>query len=138
MQFNRLEKLITTTKAKKPGEEDIISMPASAFMSILRAAVYASPVFNEAHYCASRPDVAVAVREKKIPSAIEHFAQTGYFQDALPGKIAIDENYYLSENKDIALAFRKGQIKDLQKHFEARGYVEGRLPYADFSIWGKV
>ncbi len=138
MQFSRLRQLITTTKAEKPGDEDSVSMSASTFMSILHAALYASPMFNEASYNADHPDIVAAIMRGEIPSAIEHFVKTGYFQDALPGNIVIDENFYLSENRDIALAFRKGQIKDLQKHFEVQGYTEGRLPYAKYSVWGRV
>lgn len=138
MQYQRLKHLITTTKPKILGEEDKVTMPTSVFMSILRAAIYASPEFDANRYCANHVDVALAIKNKEIPSAIHHFAQTGYFQDFLPGNITIDENFYLTENRDIAQAFKTGQIKDLQKHFENGGYAEGRLPYESYSVWMQV
>lgn len=138
MQFSLLRNLITATKAKRAGDEDVVTMPASVFMSILRAAIYASPKFDATRYCADHPDVALAIKKKELESAIQHFAQTGYFENFLPGNITIDEDFYLSQNKDIALASQKGQIKDLQRHFELHGYAEGRLPFEEYSVWEKV
>jgi len=135
MQYKRLKKLITTTKAKDSKGEDTVSMPVSTFMSILRAAVGASPIFDEAFYLSIRPDVVAAIKKGTITSAREHFARTGYFEDILPAKIAIDEAYYLEANPDVATAFRKRTIKDPQQHFDTNGFVEGRLPKKDFSIW---
>ncbi len=137
MQYSRLKKLVTTTKAKDVGTDATVSMPMGVFMSILHAAVYASPEFDAAYYCSKHMDVASAIKDKKIQSASQHFARTGYFQDFLPGSIVIDENFYLAENRDIAQAFKTGRANDLQKHFENDGYAEGRLPYETYSVWMK-
>lgn len=135
MQYKRLKKLITTSKSKDSKGEDTVSMPASTFMSILRAAVGASPAFDEAHYLSVRPDVVEAIKKGTISSAREHYARTGYFEDVPPAKIPVDEAYYMEANPDITAAFRKRAIKDPQQHFNSNGFVEGRLPSKDFSIW---
>ena len=135
MQYKRLKKLITIVQSKDPKIEDSISMPLSTFMSILRAAAGASPLFDEAHYLTTRPDVADAIKKGSMASARTHFARTGYFEDLLPGKIAVDEGFYLESNPDLAAAFRKQLIEDPQQHFDSRGFAEGRLPSKNFSIW---
>jgi hypothetical protein len=66
---------------------------------------------------------------------LDHYLDTGYFENRLPRKLLVDESYYLQQNPDVADAIRKGKLKSAQDHFNNAGFNEGRAPYKDFSLF---
>jgi len=127
VQYSILLKHLKITKNDYKINRDI-------FLEILRAAIVNSIDFDERYYLERYPDVAKALKSKKIHSAIQHYTITGYFESRLPYKIIIDEKYYFSENPDVENAVKSGQVKSAQDHFENTGFLEGRLPFKGFSL----
>jgi hypothetical protein len=130
--YRNLEKLI---KIDRRQEQTYVSIPEQLFRRILASAIKQKGGFDEKFYLEKYPDIANAVRSKKIESGLDHYVETGYFENRWPRKLIVDERYYLEENPDVADAVRKGLVESAQKHFEQAGFIEGRLPYKDFSLF---
>jgi hypothetical protein len=116
-------------------ESKYVSIPVDIFRRLLAGAIQNKGVFDERFYLENYPDIAVAVRSRKIKNGLEHYLETGYFENRMPRKLIVDERYYLQENLDVADAIKKGQVKSAQEHFEHAGFNEGRLPYKEFSLF---
>jgi hypothetical protein len=130
--YRTLEKLIKNDRQR---DSNYVSVPKDIFRALLAGAIRNKNVFDERFYLENYPDIAAAVKTKKIKSGIDHYVETGYFENRLPRKLIIDESYYLQENPDVADAIRKGQLKTAQDHFNQSGFSEGRVPYRDFSLF---
>ena len=102
---------------------------------MLAGAIQNKGAFDERFYLENYPDIAVAIRSRKVRSGLEHYLETGYFENRLPRKLIVDERYYLDENPDVADAVKRGRVKSAQEHFEHAGFKEGRLPYKEFSLF---
>ncbi|MGI0013912.1 MAG: hypothetical protein ACREBU_10800, partial [Nitrososphaera sp.] len=88
--------------------------------------------FNEAGYLAANPDVANAVRSKKIASGKEHYLSAGFFEGRRGALPAVDEAWYQKENPDVALAIRKGKLRSAKEHFNIIGAEEFRAPSREY------
>ncbi len=91
--------------------------------------------FDEQWYLKNNPDVAAAVRAKKISSGHDHYVTTGYFEGRLPYEIDVDEEYYFSKNDDVKKAARAKKVKSAKEHWYSNGMKEGRDPYENFSLF---
>lgn len=132
MYYRNLEKLIKTDRQRDP---NYVSIPKDIFRRLLAGAIRSKEIFDERFYLETYPDIAVAVRSRKIKSGFEHYVDTGYFENRLPRKLIVDERYYLQENSDVADAIKKGRVTSAQDHFNHSGFGEGRIPYKDFSLF---
>jgi hypothetical protein len=130
--YRTLEKLIKNDRQR---DSSYVTIPKEIFRLLLAGAIRNKDVFDERFYLEMYPDIAAAVKSKKIKSGIDHYVETGYFENRLPRKLIIDERYYLQENPDVADAVRKGHVKTAQDHFNQSGFSEGRVPYKDFSLF---
>ena len=132
MFYRNLEKLL---KTDRQNGLNYISVPKEVFRRLLVGAIRSKDLFDERFYLEFYPDIAAAVRSKKLKSALDHYLDTGYFENRLPRKLLVDESYYLQQNPDVADAIRKGKLKTAQDHFNNAGFNEGRAPYKDFSLF---
>jgi hypothetical protein len=130
--YRHLQKLMKTDIQK---DSKYVSVPAEIFRRLLVGAIQNKAVFDERFYLDNYPDIVAAVRSRKIKNGLEHYLETGYFENRVPSKLIVDERYYLQENPDVANAIRKGKVNNAQEHFEHTGFNEGRLPYKDFSLF---
>ena len=132
MYYRTLEKLIKTDRQRDPNH---VVVPKELFRHLLAGAIRNKNVFDEQFYLETYPDIAIAVKSKKIKSGLDHYIETGYFENRVPRKLMVDERYYLQQNADVADAIRKGRVKSAQDHFNYSGFSEGRTPYKDFSLF---
>ena len=132
MYFRNLEKLMKVDRQRDP---HYVSIPRDVFRSLLAGAIKSKNIFDEKFYLEMYPDIAAAVRSRKIKSGLDHYLDTGYFENRFPRNFIVDERYYLTENPDVADAVKKGRVKSAQDHFNHTGFTEGRVPYKDFSIF---
>jgi hypothetical protein len=130
--FRNLEKLIKIDRQRDP---QYVAIPREVFRSLLAGAIKNKNLFDERFYLETYPDIATAVRAKKVKSGLDHYVETGYFENRLPRRFIVDERYYLQANPDVAEAIKKGRLKSAQDHFNHAGFTEGRVPYKDFSIF---
>lgn len=132
MYYRNLEKLIKTDRQR---DSNYVSIPKDLFRRLLAGAIRGKNIFDERFYLETYPDIAAAVRSKKVRNGLDHYVDTGYFENRLPQKLIVDERYYLQENADVADAIKKGRVKSAQDHFNHSGFTEGRVPYKDFSLF---
>ena len=132
MYYRTLEKLI---KSDRQRDANYVSIPKEVFRLLLASAIRQKSLFDERFYLEAYPDIATAVKGKKVKSGLDHYVETGYFENRLPRKFAVDERYYLQQNPDVADAIRKGSVASAQSHFNSSGFTEGRIPYKDFSLF---
>jgi hypothetical protein len=130
--YRTLEKLIKTDRQR---ESNHVSLPKEIFKLLLAGAIRNKDIFDERYYLETYPDIAAAVRSEKIKSGLDHYVETGYFENRVPRTLIVDERYYLQLNPDVADAIRKGRVKSAQEHFNYSGFAEGRVPYKDFSLF---
>jgi hypothetical protein len=90
--------------------------------------------FDEATYLAANGDVAAAVATGMFSSALEHYTQSGQYEDR-PGTVShpFDERYYLDAYSDVAEAVASGAFSSGLDHFQRAGRMEARDPTAAFS-----
>lgn len=132
MYYQNLEKLIKPDRQRDP---NYVSIPKDLFRRLLAGAIRHKNIFDERFYLETYPDIAAAVRGKTIKNGLDHYIETGYFENRLPRKLIVDERYYLQENPDVADAIKRGRVKSAQDHFNHSGFTEGRIPYKDFSLF---
>jgi hypothetical protein len=132
MLYNNLAKLTKTTNV---GGKKYVSIPEDLFRRLLAAAIKGKGLFDENFYLEMYPDIAVAVKNGKIASGLEHYTTAGYFEGRLPKKLMVDERFYLQENSDVVDAIKRGKLRNAQQHFEGAGFREGRPPYQGFSVF---
>jgi hypothetical protein len=132
MQYKNLAKLIKSESSIGP---DYVALPGALMRRLLLAAIKQKGEFDERFYLETYSDIANAVRSKKVSSGLDHYVETGYFEDRLPKRLVVDEAYYIKENPDVAEGIRRGVVKNAQDHFDNAGFAEGRLPFKDFSIF---
>ena len=131
MNFAALNRILESSKKKT----DAVLIPDELFRSILASAIKGKGLFDEQFYLEQYPDIAAAVKAKKVQSALDHYVTTGYFENRKPFRIIVDERYYLQENPDVAEAVKRGAVRSAQEHFDNAGFNEGRSPYPNFSLF---
>jgi hypothetical protein len=131
VNYHNLEKLMK----KDRNESNYVTIPKYVLRRLLSSALKSKNLFDERFYLETYPDIAAAIRSKKVKSALDHYLDTGYYENRMPRKLIVDERYYLQENPDVAAAIKKGRLKNAQEHFNQGGFMEGRLPFKDFALF---
>jgi len=131
VNYRNLEKLMKNDR----NEANYVSIPKYVLRRLLASALKSKNLFDERFYLETYPDIAPAIRSKKVKSALDHYLDTGYYENRMPRKLIVDERYYLQENPDVAAAIKKGRLKNAQEHFNQGGFMEGRLPFKDFALF---
>ncbi|MCT7967757.1 DUF4347 domain-containing protein [Laspinema sp. D1] len=111
------------------------ALPTGAVGSSSRLNV-STVLFDADYYLAQYPDVAEAVANGTLPSAIAHFTQSGLAEGRLPS--AFFAETYLKDNPDVAEAMANGTLRSALEHFLKSGFAEGRVPsdaFADFEMF---
>jgi len=126
------------TSRKDIEHETEIKIPVSFLKFLLTVAVQHGE-FNEAGYLAENPDVANALRSKKIGSGREHYLSVGFLEGRRGALPAVDEAWYRKTYVDVATSVRKGKLSSAKQHFDMIGAEEFRAPsrehLADCSKW---
>ena len=104
-----------------------IDMPLEVFARIFELALRQTG-FDEAGYLDRNPDVAKALSNGQIKSAIGHFARNGYFENRPTTPPAVDTSWYLKEYPDVAKSIQQGKLKSANEHWGHNGFYEGRAP----------
>jgi SAM-dependent methyltransferase len=90
--------------------------------------------FVESCYLDANPDVAAAVRARRVASGFAHFLKHGMTEgrrqttpmDEAVDPATFDENRYLAANPDVARAVAAGEFSCGRDHFARLGQREGR------------
>jgi hypothetical protein len=118
-----------------------LSIPAEVF-KLMMASLIKQGFFDERWYLETYPDVAQAIRNGRLKSALDHYAFTGYYEGRSPGPKPIDQAWYLEQNKDVEEAITLQDVVDAQEHYNQNGYFEGRAASAgeapDVDAWANV
>lgn len=125
LPYEALLNLIGTTREKLASEKDI-KIPVSLFKFMLKGLLETGDFDAEA-YLAANPDVAEAVRTRKISSPKEHYVNYGYWEGRR-GIPAVDEEWYLEKYTDVAAAVRARKLKSAEDHYYSAGAGELRIP----------
>lgn len=88
-------------------------------------------LFDEGYYTSLYPDVAQAVTNGNLPSALQHYQQYGRFENRKPGTM-FDPEFYINKYADVKAAIAAGQITAID-HFINNGEFENRDPITEFS-----
>ncbi len=86
--------------------------------------------FDVAYYLSVNRDVAAALAQRMIPSALTHFEQYGAREGRNPNP-AFDADYYLAQNPDVRAAVAAGIFASAWDHYRVFGASEGRLSSSD-------
>jgi hypothetical protein len=89
---------------------------------------------DDAWYLDQYPDVAQAIEDKILNSALEHYCQSGYFEHRMPYYISVDPVWYIEQYSDVREAIENNVFPSAQAHFELIGYKEGRFPFPNFAL----
>ncbi len=119
------------TSRKDIEDETEIQIPVSFLKFLLTVAVQHGE-FNEAGYLTENPDVANALRSKKIASGKQHYVSTGFFEGRRGALPAVDEAWYRKVNEDVAAAIRAGKLSSGGEHFKLIGAEEFRAPSKEY------
>lgn len=126
------------TSRKDIQDETEIQIPVS-FLKFLLAVAVQHGEFDEAGYLAENPDVANALRSKKIASGKQHYLLVGFFEGRRGALPAVDEAWYRKTYADVATAVRNGKLSSAKQHFDMIGAEEFRAPsrehLSDCSNW---
>jgi hypothetical protein len=78
----------------------------------------ASVDVDEAWYLDRYPDVAQAIENNILKSAVEHYCQSGYFEHRMPYYISVDPIWYIEQYADVRAAIENRVFTSAQAHFE--------------------
>ncbi|MGH8601715.1 MAG: hypothetical protein ACREXR_02710 [Gammaproteobacteria bacterium] len=119
-----------TSREDIQGETEI-QIPVT-LLKFLLTVVVENGVFNEAGYLAENPDVASAVKSKKIASGRQHYLSVGFFEGRRGALPEVDESWYRKTYADVATAIRSGRLGSAKQHFNMVGAEEFRAPSREF------
>jgi hypothetical protein len=97
------------------------------FLSLIKTILRAVPV-DEAWYRATYPTVAPAIADGTFSSAVNHYAERGYFDGCLPFDIVVDDEWYVSRYAHVRTGMARGVTTSAHDHFIRMGYTEGCRP----------
>lgn len=86
--------------------------------------------FDAAYYLSANRDVAAALAQGTIRSALDHFERFGAREGRNPNA-AFDAAYYLAQNPDVRAAVMASTFASAWDHYLAFGATEGRQPSSD-------
>jgi len=124
--FNALLRALVTTPQELQSQSEI-TIPTKMLRFLLKIAVEAGD-FNEKGYLAANPDVAVALRQRTISSARDHYINTGYWECRRGATPEVDEQWYRKVNPDVASAIRNKTVASASEHYLSTGVEEFRAP----------
>jgi hypothetical protein len=108
------------------------------FRLLVEAALANAPV-DEQSYVAANPDVADAIRLRKVASGLQHYLSTGYYEGRDTGQAGFDEAWYLQRYPDVATAVQNKESASGLEHYRGPGMREWRSPNreaeADIARW---
>jgi hypothetical protein len=81
--------------------------------------------FDPAFYLSQNRDVSLALRNRSIRSAFEHFLRFGQHEGRRPSAV-FNESAYRAANADVRAAIAAGKLRSGFQHFVAFGFAEGR------------
>ncbi|TYB84072.1 hypothetical protein [Oceaniovalibus sp. ACAM 378] len=116
--------VLRNVMAADPGAGKTVTLPRGTLRDILKAALDGS--FSDFWYLNRYPDVAAAIAEGLVPSALDHYAQSGIFEGRMPFPAPLDEESYLMQHKDVGAAIEGEAFADARDHFYSVGFGEGR------------
>ena len=90
-----------------------------------------SSLFSSSFYLSNNQDVAAAVEDGSLSSALEHFEKFGEAEGRDPSPL-FDSSFYRANNQDVVDAVEDGSLSSALEHFEKYGIGEGRSPNPDF------
>jgi hypothetical protein len=108
------------------GADDEVTVSRRLLEFLLRC-VLDHMEFDEQQYQKCNPDVAAAIKQKKMHSGREHFIKTGYFEGR-SGGVRVDEAWYLARNHDVAAAKKAGKFESGAAQYRLSGASEWRVP----------
>jgi hypothetical protein len=112
--------------AKAASSTDEVAVSRQLLEFLLRC-VLDRMEFDEQQYQKCNPDVAAAIKQKKMHSGREHFIKTGYFEGR-SGGVRVDEAWYLARNPDVAAAKKAGKFDSAAAQYRLSGAGEWRVP----------
>jgi hypothetical protein len=133
MQYSALTKLLEGNQNRNA--DGTVTLSEELFRTLIIKAVKLKNEFDEDFYIKQHNDIREALKSRAIPSAADHYFNTGYFEGRMPKRFMVDERFYLKQNPDVADAIKKGVVRTAQEHFEYSGFQEGRIPYEGFSMF---
>jgi len=98
-----------------------LTVDKEIIVGLLRKVIAREP-FDEKWYLQNYPDVREAVSAGKLQSGRQHYIETGYFENRLPGLLEFDVDGYLRNNPDLSSLSKTQAIH----HFVNTGHREGR------------
>lgn len=125
--------LLNLRKVLPSIKSNYVAVDRDFWVSVLKPSI-CEIAFDSDWYLRRYPDVADAIRNGILASALEHYCHSGYFEHRMPYRIEVDSKWYLSEYPDVQLALTRNIFSSAQDHFEQIGYQEGRHPYAGFAL----
>ena len=85
-------------------------------------------------YVKNHPDVACAISDGIVQTALDHYVTFGFYEHRMPYQIDVDEPWYLAQYADVGQAVAKGMFASAYEHYYSLGFKEGRLPHANFTL----
>jgi hypothetical protein len=85
-------------------------------------------------YVRNHPDVAQAISEGAVETALDHYITFGFYEHRMPYEIEVDEPWYIAQYPDVGEAVEKGMLVSAHEHYYVTGFKEGRLPHANFTL----
>jgi len=86
MNYRALAKMIKVDTSNS----GYVTLPEHLFRHLLRAALRHKGIFDEQIYLRTNPDVKEALKKREFKSALDHYLQSGYFENRVPTKIKVD------------------------------------------------
>ena len=105
-------------------EVSLVNAPSSVSFTNLGGA------FDEGFYLRHNPDVAAAIAEGSIASALQHYESYGA-REARDPNVLFSESWYRRINEDVDAAVELGDFTNAYEHYLMFGWLELR----DFSAW---
>ncbi|WP_061501277.1 hypothetical protein [Acetobacter malorum] len=121
--------ILSSTLGLSPehADERPVPIPRSLLLLLIENYLRTQP-FDEEAYLRTNPDVADAVRAGLVPSAREHYATRGYWEERDGAAPPFCEDWYLRQNPDVAIAVQRGECPSAAAHYIHYGRKEGRCP----------
>ena len=123
--YDAILNALGTSREELEGEEKM-SIPTDFLRFLLQRLVETSD-FDTTVYLGANPDIADAIRRRRIADAKQHYISYGYLEGRR-GATKVDESWYLQANPDVADAVRKRMQKSGQDHYNEGGSIEFRTP----------
>lgn len=133
--------MMMTTFATLINQKILMPSPRTNYVAVDRNHLIdlLKPLLKQVHidadwYVDNHPDVAKAISDGVVQTAMDHYATFGFYEHRMPYEIEVDEPWYLAQYTDVAGAVAKGSFASAREHYYVLGFKEGRLPHANFTL----